>query len=85
MTYVASRHAQGACAERAIPWSVVESVIDAPEQIVLVEHRKPAYQSRVTMDGSVFLVRVIMGFGTDPPTVVKAYRTRKMAKYWATR
>lgn len=85
MTYIASKHARDACVERDIPWSAVESVLDAPEQIVAVEQSKQAYQSRVKMHGEVFLIRVIVGLGTNPPTVVTVYRTRKIAKYWSTK
>jgi hypothetical protein len=85
MSFAYSKHAKDACAERGIPWSIVESVLDAPEQIVPVQHSKQAHQSRVNMDGEVFLIRVIVGFNTSPPTVVTVYRTRKMAKYWSTK
>lgn len=82
MSFLVSRHARDACSERGIPWQVVEAVLAAPEQTVSVDDGKQAYQSRVVMAGETFLVRVIVGFGTEPPTVVTVYRTRKIAKYW---
>lgn len=85
MIFASSKHARDAAAERGIPWSMVESVLGAPEQIVPVEHSKKVYQSRVNMEGEVFLIRVIVGFSVAPPTVVTVYRTRKIAKYWSTR
>lgn len=85
MTCTASRHAQLACAERRIPWSIVETVLSAPEQIVEAERAKRIYQSQVQMDGETFLIRVVVGFSTSPPTIVTVYRTRKIGKYWSTR
>jgi hypothetical protein len=41
-----------------------------------------AYQSRITLDGRMFLVRAIADDRAEPTIVVTVYRTSKIAKYW---
>jgi hypothetical protein len=85
MRFRASSHAVQACAERGIAWAVVEAVLSEPEQISSEGEGRRTYQSRIEMHGETFLLRVVVGYGTDPPTVVTVYRTRKIAKYWSAR
>ena len=40
------------------------------------------FQSRVDIDGKQYLLRVMVNDSVNPPVVVTAYRTNKIAKYW---
>lgn len=82
MTFQVSNHVRTAAEERDIPWALVESVLQAPEQIVAGHGNKQVYQSRVETKGRVILLRVIVATDVDPPLVVTVYRTSKVAKYW---
>ncbi len=84
MTYHLSKHAQEELQKRTIPTEVLESVLEAPEQIVEGQAGKKVYQSRVRFEGNLFLVRVIVAEETTPPLVVTVYRTTKITKYWST-
>jgi len=43
---------------------------------------RKAYQSQVDFHGKIFLVRAIVDESVDPASVVTAYRTSKISKYW---
>jgi len=40
------------------------------------------FHSRVDIGGKQYLLRVMVNESVDPPVVVTAYRTNKIAKYW---
>jgi hypothetical protein len=77
-----SNHAREEAERRGIPLDVLQSVMEAPEQIVAVHSQRRAYQSKVMMDGKLYVVRAIVEL-TDPLTVVTVYRTSKIEKYWS--
>jgi len=61
----------------------LESVLDNPEQRLPQPGGKEIRQSRVAAgDGTMYLLRAIVSLTQDPPVVVTAYRTSKIAKYW---
>ena len=64
--------------------AMVESILDAPDQIVPEKGVVRAYQSKREIGGKIFLVRVMVDDTADPAVVVTAYRTRKIEKYWET-
>ena len=41
------------------------------------------YQSKVTMDGKLYLLRAMVNETANPPVVVTVYRTSKIDKYWS--
>jgi hypothetical protein len=77
-----SEHAKNEIERRSIPRSVVDSVLEQPQQIVSEREGKSAYQSRVEFGGHMFLVRVIVAHDLDPPVVVTVYRTTRIGRYW---
>ena len=83
MNFRISRHAHTEMQRRQIPHAALESVLNALEQVVQVEHGREAYQSRLDFgSGTLYLVRAIVDSRPDPPVVVTAYRTSKIGKYW---
>lgn len=57
MRYKISRHAQTEMERRGIPLSLVESVLDNPQQIVTQRDGRKVYQSQVEFgNGKIFLL-----------------------------
>jgi Domain of unknown function (DUF4258) len=80
---VFSNHALQEMTRRNILRTVVERVLDSPEQIVPGEENRTIYQSRLdNEEGGVYLIRVIVDIDRDPPLVITVYRTSKVQKYW---
>ncbi|RUR85001.1 hypothetical protein PCC6912_11170 [Chlorogloeopsis fritschii PCC 6912] len=68
---------------RRISLSLVESVLDNPQQIIQEKEGRKAYQSQVDFgDGKIFLLRVLVADDVDPKVVITVYRTSKIEKYW---
>lgn len=68
---------------RAIPRHLLEAVLDSPQQVVQAARGRKTYQSQVDFgQGRIYLVRVIVDESTSPASVITAYRTSKIAKYW---
>lgn len=68
---------------RGIPRDLLEPVLAAPEQKVPELGGVVCYQSKVTMDGKVYLLRAMVNETANPPVVVTVYRTSKIEKYWS--
>jgi hypothetical protein len=81
-SYRLSDHARSEADRRGIPLDVVQTIMTAPEQIVAAHSDRQVYQSKVEIDGKLYLVRAIVE-NTDPATVVTVYRTSKIDKYWS--
>lgn len=83
MRFTLSYHARQEMDRRKIPLSLLESVLQHPQQIVLEREGKKAYQSQVDFgDGRLFLLRAIVDDEIEPVLIVTVYRTSKIAKYW---
>lgn len=83
MRYKISRHAQTEMERRDIPLSLVESVLDNPQQIATERDGRKVYQSQVEFgNGKILLLRVIVADEVDPKVVITVYRTSKIDKYW---
>lgn len=82
MKYLLSRRVLQEIERRGIPLSLIESVLEKPDQIVTERGAAKAYQSKREIDGKMFLLRVVVDDSADPAVVVTAYRTSKIAKYW---
>jgi hypothetical protein len=76
-----SKHVKEELQRRRIP-SVVEAVLSVPEQKVPECGGIVCYQSRVEINGKLYLVHVMVNKAATPPKVVTAYRTSKVGKYW---
>jgi hypothetical protein len=86
MDFRLSRHAEWEMARRGIPLAVVQVVMACPEQRLADESRAGRWilQSRFRFeDGKMYLVRVVVAEHEQPPVIVTAYRTSKIAKYWS--
>jgi hypothetical protein len=81
VVYHISNHAREEMARRKIPADIVELVMAAPQQIIDTHNERKVYQSKMTIDGKLYLVRIIVEL-SDPLTIVTAYRTSKIDKYW---
>ena len=82
--YRLSEHARGQLKRRQMGEAEVRAVLAAPEQTHLMREGRAVYQSRVgrSRKGRAYLVRVVLDVEQEPPLVMTAYRTSKVAKYW---
>ena len=83
MSFHLSAHARHELQRRGIPRTMVEAVLAAPEQKVPEHGAILCYQSRVTIDEKLYLLRVMVDETKQPPVVVTVYRTSKIDKYWS--
>lgn len=83
MNHVLTKHAQEKLVERNIPMTLVQSVLESPEQVVQ-EKGMNVYQSRVEIGGKTQLLRVIVNDRTNPIIVITVYPTSQINKYWRT-
>ncbi|MFN0106741.1 MAG: DUF4258 domain-containing protein [Bryobacteraceae bacterium] len=86
MDFRLSRHAEWEMTRRDIPLTLVQAVMDHPEQRLVDEsgNGRSIYQSRVRFeDGKMYLLRVVVGEDEQPPVIITAYRTTKIDKYWS--
>jgi len=81
-TYRISDHAREEAERRGIPLDILQTVMESPGQIIEAHSDRKAYQSKVEIDGKLYVVRAIVEM-TDPLTVVTVYRTSKVEKYWS--
>jgi hypothetical protein len=85
MAFVLSRHAREEIVRRGIPQTLVNLVLNNPQQIVHEHRGRVAYQSQLDFGGGrVFLLRAIVVDTVNPAVVVTVYRTSKISKYWRT-
>ncbi len=83
MNFKFTRHAEEEMQRRQIPHSVVQALLEKPDEIVDEYGNKKAYQSQIDMgSGKIYLVRVIVDDMAEPKRVVTVYRTSKIARYW---
>jgi hypothetical protein len=82
--YVLTEHAKRGMNRRGITEDEVIRVVQSPEQVEDVRPGRKVFQSRVSRGGRIYLLRVFVDVDRDPPEVVTAYRTSKIAKYWRT-
>jgi hypothetical protein len=82
MDYRLTEHAELEMQRRQVSREWVESVMRAPEQIVVGFGARKVYQGRVSADGKTYLLRLIVEDWYTPPVIVTVYRTSKIEKYW---
>ena len=80
MRYTLSFHAEQQLLKRKIPLSLLEQVLEKPQQIIPEYEGRMAYQSKVY--GGRMLLRAIVK-EDDPLVVVTIYLTSKVNKYWS--
>ena len=79
-----SSHAEWEMQRRGIPTAMVQAVLNGPEQRMPDDSRagRWIYQSRISFDdGKLYLLRIVVT-EIEPQTVITAYRTSKIEKYW---
>lgn len=84
MKFLISSHAEWEMERRRIPRVMVDAVLNGPEQRLPDESHagRWIYQSRMRFDdGKLYLLRIVVT-GEEPRTVITAYRTSKIDKYW---
>ncbi len=83
MKFRLSKHVQQELERRAISSQLLNTVLENPQQIVGESGGKKAYQSKMDFGGGkIYLLRVIIDDTIEPATVITAYRTSKIEKYW---
>jgi hypothetical protein len=71
---------------RGIPFALVKTVMDNPEQRLIDNSQmgRCIHQSRLRFeDGKMYLLRVVVAEDEHPAMIVTAYRTSKIEKYWS--
>ena len=66
--YILSEHAREEAARRNISLEIIDEIMMLPGQIVEVHSARKAYQSKVEIEGKLFIVRVIIE-ASDPPMI----------------
>jgi hypothetical protein len=85
LNFKLSRHVREEMERRSIPLTMLESVLENPQQVLPERGGKKAYQSQLDFSGGkIFLLRAIVDETVDPAMVVTVYRTSKISKYWRT-
>jgi hypothetical protein len=79
--YVITEHAAFQMDRRDISLEQVRYVLDGPEQRFAVREGRDALQSRLTMEGRLYLVRVFVDVDRKPAEVITIYRTGRIEKY----
>lgn len=82
LPYRVSNHALEEAQRRGIPMELIQEVMASPGQIVAAHSGRKVYQSKVDIDGALYLVRIIVELG-DPASIIAVYRTSKIEKYWS--
>lgn len=79
-----SEHARLQAKQRAIPEDVVFLVARAPEQVIATRAGREVRQSRMVFPEreEPYLVRVVVDMLDDHESIVTAYRTSRIEKYW---
>ena len=83
MQFTFTSHAKVEIARRQLDIAQVEDVASNPGQIVLQEAKRQVMQSLIEgKEGKIYLLRVIVDLSSMPPSIITAYRTSNIAKYW---
>jgi hypothetical protein len=80
-----SEHAREQASRRGLSGTTLLEVARSPEQRISVRPGREIRQSRITMPpgGKLYLVRVVVDTRGEVETVVTAYRTSRIEKYWS--
>lgn len=83
MKFKLTSHVKQEMERRNISQSLLEDVLEQPQQIVNEYGGKKAYQSKIDFGGGkIYLLRVVVDDTINPSVVITAYRTSKIEKYW---
>ena len=83
MNFKFSNHALEEMQRRKIPISLVEAVLENPQQTLQQDEEIAIYQSQLDFGiGKLYLLRVFVNIMVNPAVVVTVYRTSQIQKYW---
>lgn len=82
MNFRFSKHVLEELEERKISRTLLDGVLQAPEQKVPEVEDITCFQSRVDIDGKRYLLRVMVNERVNPSVVVTVYLTKRINKYW---
>lgn len=82
MNFHFSKHVLEELEKRKISRTLLDGVLQAPEQKVPEVEDITCFQSRVDIDGKSYLLRVMVNERFNPPVVVTVYLTKRINKYW---
>ena len=78
-----SAHARSQALRRGLDIGLITTVAQSPEQRLQVRVGREVRQSRVTLNGKLYLMRVVVDMSTEWQEIVTVYRTSKVEKYWS--
>lgn len=81
MKFVFSNHALTQMKLRQITKSMVEKILEKPEQIIK-ENGHKVYQSVVLIEKKKYLIRIFVSHKKSPHVIITVYRTSKINKYY---
>ena len=81
--FIVTEHAARQIARRSLAREDVARVLVRPDERLAVRLGREVWQSVLSPDpaGRVYLLRVVVDVDREPPEIVTAYRTSKVAKY----
>ena len=83
MNFRFSSHALEEIEKRKIPISLVEVVLENPQQTLQQDEEITVYQSQLAFGtGKHYLLRVFINITIDPAVVATVYRTSQIKKHW---
>ena len=84
MNILITEHADFEMQRRQIPLSLVQRVVEEPQQIVPSRKGRLIYQSRFfdEQEDKEMLLRVVLDIEGDDFWVVTVYKTSRIEKYW---
>ena len=83
--FILSQHAQKELIKRKIPISILELILEHPEQIIREDGLK-VYQGTLTMNNNkTYLMRIYVNELVEPNKIVTVYLTSKLKKYGGVR
>ena len=77
-----SKHALEVMTERNLIREVIAEVVKTPDQVILVSDDEKVCQSKVHLDGRIYLLRVFVSTKSGHSKVITVYKTSKIEKYW---
>lgn len=83
MEFRYSKHVLEKLDRRNLLESLLEDVLQAPEQKIPLSDNITCYQSRV-IDKYPYLLRIMVNTAVKPPVVITIYRSKNINKYWRT-
>lgn len=82
MSFELSSHVYERLELRKISLEDLFDVLNFPEQVLAQRDDTKVYQSRKTINGKIYLLRVFINDAVEPKRVKSVYRTSQVKKYW---